>query len=222
MKVRLGLLRQYIVEALNQADARMVGDGQGPAGGEEDLNNPEKIAPHLRGDEEKTSLGSPPEEEDALKVEIQRFFLQEDDEEPADNEPGAPPEDGPTPEPGTPPNNPGFYAPFDMVRDHTGSEDNYRSFWYRSPGRPAGGDGDPFRGEDPYAQLGFHPPKGPEDPTASPPAADGDTGEAALDVPQEPALKTGNTRELGPNAKKHGGGVASSDGAEEEGQQEEA
>jgi len=65
----------------------------------------------------------------------------------------------------------GFYAPFDMERDHVGTSP---PAWYRAPGRPAGEDGDPYRSTDPYAQLGFHPPAGPNDPTASPPDAEGE------------------------------------------------
>lgn len=51
----------------------------------------------------------------------------------------------------------GFYSSFDMNRDYTGTDDP-NSTWYRSPGRPAGTEGDPYRDSDPYAQLGFHSP----------------------------------------------------------------
>lgn len=59
----------------------------------------------------------------------------------------------------------GFYS-YDLERGV-----DIHSFWYRSPGRPMGQDGDPFRPEDPYEFLGFHVPPGS---AAAPPEAEGE------------------------------------------------
>ena len=148
---------------LDETDLRMMGDGKGPG---DDAVDDLKIADHLRGDGEKRSLGDPPAEtvgEALLRRELRKFFLQE----------------GPAGASGTDPREPGAaYGGFDMARDH-GDAEGLSSPWYRSPGRPAGEDGDPYRGPDPYAQLGFHPPKAGADPTASPPGADGEQGAQA-------------------------------------------
>ena len=197
MKLKLSSLRRVIREVLAlETDDRMVGDDAG--NGIDSLGDPEKIADHLTDAEDRPALGDP--DEDLVK-EIRKYFLQEADGEPE------------TPTPGETPEINGFYTPFDMVRDHTGT-DNIQGTWYRSPGRPAGGDGDPFRDADPYAQLGFHPPKGPEDPTASPPAADGEDGTAALDAPEDDSLKTDDTADLGAN--KSGSSVQLSNGSQKE------
>jgi hypothetical protein len=236
MRVRLGVLRSYLREALSrvdeeawmpgrwypsegepvdpadaerlgetdemdETDARMQGDGRGP--GDTDAN--EKIASHLRGDEDKTSLGDPDDEtmrtESALRRELRRFFLQED--------PAAASGSDPT-KPG------GAYSAFDMTRDHTGTDD-LSATWYRSPGREPGGDGDPFRGPDPYAQLGFHTPKAQNDPTASPPGADGEVGTQARLAPPIWQLSAGSdtSKVLGAGARA-GGSDVGSDGEQKE------
>jgi hypothetical protein len=51
----------------------------------------------------------------------------------------------------------GFYS-YDVER---GSD--IHSFWYRSPGRSPGGDGDPFRVSDPLSYIGMAPPAPAED-----------------------------------------------------------
>ena len=201
------------VHGMDELDDRMVGDKLG--NGEDDPNDPDsdlKIADHLRGDEEKTSLGDPPDETMGenvevpawMKRELKRFFLQE---YPA----GAGMVD--------PVDAKGFYTPFDMTKDHTGTDD-LSATWYKSPGREPGGDGDPFRGPDPHAQLGFHPPKAQDDPTASPPAADGETGVAARLAPPIWQLSAGSdtSKALGANAKADSGEVGS-EGEPEEGEE---
>jgi len=241
VKVRFGLLREYIQEALfreeawvpgrwmpgdgepvdpdelgmDETDDRMVGDGEGP--GENPDRNDFDMADHLRGDEEKTSLGSPPDEtmrETAqLRREMQQYFLQEQSKD--SEEPEAPdaPVDGSAGAAATGENGSGtnaaaaptgFYTPFDMDRDHS-------STWYKSPGQPAGGSGDPFRSEDPYTQLGFHPPAGPADPVASHPAVDGEEGASARLAPPIWQLSAGSdtSKVLGANAKGDSGGVDS-------------
>jgi len=187
---------------LEETDLRMLGDGRGP--GDPDEEN-EKIADHLRGDEEKTSLGDPPDEvmgEGLLRRELRRFFLQE----------------GPAGASGSDPQGAkGAYAAFDMDRDH-GNVAQMQGAWYRSPGREAGQDGDPFRVADPFARLGFHPPEAGNDPTASPPAADGETGAQARLAPPIWQLSAGGDTSsvLGANARPASGGVGS-DGEQEEG-----
>ena len=234
MKITLGLLRSYLLEVLlseeamtpgrwyggeepegydrervgdplgmDETDARMQGDGLGPT--EEDPNDDGiEIADHLRGDEEKTSLGDPPDEtmEESLSTDIRDFLLQEEPAAAGAVDPREPK---------------GFYTPFDMTRDHTGTDD-LSATWYRSPGRQAGGDGDPFRSSDPHAQLGFHPPKAQNDPTASPPAADGEIGTAARLAPPIWQLSAGGdtSKVLGANAKADTGGGESEDGQGEE------
>ncbi len=164
MKFKLGSLRRLVREVLlRETDDRMMGDDA--ANGDADLGFPEELAAHLQPGGDRPDLGDPNdddyEDESYLDEELRRFFLQEDDQS-ASAEGGAVPvpgestEDGATPEPGVAPETMGFYTPFDMVKDHTGT-DNPNSTWYRSPGQPVG-DNDPFRSSDPYAQLGFHPP----------------------------------------------------------------
>lgn len=233
MKIRLGLLRSYLREALlfeeamtpgrwyggeepegwdrervgdplgmDETDARMEGDGLGPT--QPDPNEEVKldIADHLRGDEEKISLGNAPDEtmEESLANDIRSYFLQE----------------GPAGAGVVDPREPkGFYTSFDMTKDHTGTDD-LSATWYRSPGRQAGGDGDPFRSSDPHAQLGFHPPKAQNDPVASPPAADGETGVAARLAPPIWQLSAGGdtSKVLGAGAKPDTGGGESGDESE--------
>jgi hypothetical protein len=227
---------------MDETDERFEDDALG--NGEPDRNDPDAddfdIADHLRGDEEKTSLGDPPDEtmeesavlEDldeesfnalaaeafndgdgfmgrrvSLADDIRRFFLQENPAGAGMVDPLEPPM--------------GAYSDFDMTKDHTGTDD-LSATWYRSPGREPGGDGDPFRGPDPHAQLGFHPPKAQDDPVASPPAADGEEGVAARLAPPIWQLSAGgNTGEvLGANAKDPASGVGS-EGEPEEGEEGE-
>jgi len=166
-----------------------------------------EIADHLRGTDEKQALGDPPDEtvgEALLRRELKRFFLQE----------------GPAGASGSDPREPkGAYSAFDMDRDH-GDVDRLSSPWYKSPGRPAGEDGDPFRGPDPYSQLGFHPPKAGADPVASPPGADGEQGvQARLAPPIWQLTAGGDTSSvLGANAHPTSNEVGS-DGEPEEGEE---
>lgn len=200
-------------EPIGETDDRMEGDGLGPGAEDESL----KLADHLRTGQEKTSLGSPPDETmgDAdekvgvnmdesrwLNRAIRRFMLQE---YPA----GAGMSD-PTRDPK------GAYTDFDMTRDHMGTDD-LSATWYRSPGREAGTEGDSFRGEDPNAQLGFHPPAGPADPTTAPPGSEGEEGVAARHTPGIWQLSGGGdtSKMLGANAKDPSGGVDSGDESEE-------
>lgn len=62
----------------------------------------------------------------------------------------------------------GFYS-YDMERGT-----DIHGYWYRSPGRPMGGDGDPFRPADAAEYIGMKPP--PDDPVDTPGA------DAASDV----------------------------------------
>lgn len=136
-----------------------------------------------------------PSDEDALLVEIRRFFLQEEvDPSPA---------------------HVGAYTPFDMERDHTGRS---TMPWYRSPGLPAGGDGDPGRAADPHAYLGMHPPAAQGDPTSAPPAATGQTGASARLAPPIWQLSAGSdtSKVLGANARPATPEVPSGDGTEED------
>lgn len=187
---------------LDETDLRMVGDGKGP--GDKDRDD-EKIASHLRGDEEKQALGDPPSEvtgEALLRRELRSFFLQE----------------GPAGASGSDPREPrGAYSAFDMARDH-GDAEALSSPWYKSPGRPAGQDGDPYRAADPFTQLGFHPPKACNDPTASPPGADGEDGVRSRLAPPIWQLSAGGDTSsvLGANAHPAGGEVGSGDEQEED------
>lgn len=232
MKIRMGTLRQLLREeamvpgrwyggeepegydrervgdplGMDETDDRMENDGSGNGFVADDEGDNEKIADHLRTDDDNPALGSPSEEEMIGSIgddlgenlivprwmldELRSFFLQED-------------------EAGTSLADPtdvrGFYTPFDMTKDHTGT-DNPNSTWYRSPGREPGSEGDPFRVSDPYARLGFHAPAGPNDPTASPPATD---GEAARLAPPIWQLSAGSdtSKVLGANAKGDSGEV---------------
>lgn len=227
MKVRLGTLRLFISEviaeqawvpgrwdprhgepvddeelaAMGEVDDRMVGDGT------------DDIADHLRSDEEGRSLGNAPDETmreaEELARELRRYFLQEatpeqdSDAEGADGTSEPPGSEGEDSGDGGDPTGPaGFYTPFDMTKDHMGTDD-LSSTWYRSPGRPMGTEGDPFRSEDPHAQLGFHPPGGSKE------------GEPL--APQIWQLTAGSdtSKVLGANAKPDSGGVDSGDGSKE-------
>lgn len=143
MKIRFGLLKRYLNEVLSgmeETDARTVGDDAGPS----DENNDMKMSDHLMGDENKTGLGDHADgtvDESTFQDDLHAFFLQEAEEGGGEAAPVA--------------SSPGFYTPFDMVKDHTGTEDP-NSTWYRSPGREPGADGDPGRSADPYVQLGMH------------------------------------------------------------------
>ena len=248
MRVRYGLLKEYLQEAvlstrvtspsaptdpdatvpghlpnelpasaaIEETDERYEGDGLGngmpdPKSGEDNI----KLSDHLRGDEDKTSLGTPPEEMPSksfygesleirrLNREIRRFLLQEYPAGAGMVDPTKPPT--------------GFYTDFDMKRDHHDGDDIH-GFWYASPGRTPGADGDPKRGSDPYVQLGFHSPKGPHDWT-TPPAASGEEGIAARRAPEEWTLNAGSDTSsvLGANnARPSSSGVGSEDGSEED------
>ncbi len=171
---------------LGETDDRMMGDG---AVDISTKDSSEKISDHLV-DEELWALG---EEHEQLRNEMRNFFLQRETAEPAK----------------------GFYSAFDMAKDHMGTDD-LSSTWYRSPGRAVGTDGDPYRSEDPYAQLGFRAPE--NDTTATHPAAQGKTGTAALNVPQIWQLTAGgNTSAVlgagakSPSATANGGAQATGD-----------
>lgn len=198
---------------MDETDDRMEGDGKGnglpdPKTGDEE----NEISDHLRTGEEKTSLGDPPEEEphhsiwdegaNWLNQEIKRFMLQE---YPA----GAGAVDPRDPK--------GFYSDFDMAKDH-GDGDSIHGFWSGSPARAAGTDGDPFRSDDPYAQMGFHSPQGPTDGT-TPPAVSGEEGVAARKAPEEWTLNAGSdtSKVLGPGAKPPSSVVGSDEEGGEEG-----
>jgi hypothetical protein len=218
MKVRLRILREYIREqawmpgrwlpsdgepvsgpeserldpGVSESDARIEGDDRGPGGNPDD-----DVAEHLVDDEEGRGLGDPVAESLGLELEFLDFFLQE----------------GPAGASGSDPRDAkGAYAPFDMVRDHTGTDD-ISATWYRSPGREAGTSGDPYRGEDPNAQIGMHPKD--TDPTTTPPAAAGTGGIAARRAPAIWQLSAGSdtSKVLGADAKPSSGG----DDHEEEG-----
>lgn len=195
--------------AVDETDGHMEGDGLGngiPGPGEENMH----ISDHLRTGEEKTSLGTTPDDTMRENVdvplwmvrELKRFMMQED---------------GAGGSLASPVDAKGFYSDFDMNKDHNGTDD-LSSTWYKSPGRTPGEDGDPFRGTDPYAQLGFHPPKGQNDPTASPPAVDGEEGIASRLTPPIWQLSAGSdtSKVLGANAK-----PAAADGESEDGEGEE-
>jgi hypothetical protein len=205
---------------LDETDERMMDDGKGngipdPVTGDEDKD----ISSHLRGDTDKLCLGSPPEEKpthsvwdeglepDWLNREINRYLLQEYPAGAGMVDPVEPPH--------------GFYTDFDMDKDH-GSVDKVHGFWYASPARQQGADGDPFRGDDPYAQMGFHSPKGPKDGTTHP-AVSGEEGFGALRAPEEWTLNAGGdtSTALGANAKPAGAG-GESEGEPEEGEEGEA
>ena len=196
---------------MDETDAFTQDDGLG--NGEPDRNDPDSdefdIADHLKGDKDKTALGDPPPDEEVVEMrilnrQIRQYLLQE---YPA----GAGMVD-PTKKPM------GFYTDFDMEKDHhTG--DDIQGTWYKSPGRAPGSDGDPFRGPDPYAQLGFHPPDRKD--TTSHPAVNGEEGNAARRA--EPAWQLtggGDTSSmLGANAHPASSEVGSQDepGNSEEG-----
>lgn len=209
MRVRLGTLRELLREvllaeqaivpargvptqvddheAMGETDERMLGDeGNGD------------IAPHLRSDDDGLTLGDPVEE--SVNAEIRKYLMQEvedDQQQPPEGEEaaaGAGAAGGAeATSSGSETSAPtGFYVPFDMERDHSAT-------WYRSPGRAAGTDGDPFRGEDPHSQLGFHPPK-PNDTTSHPASA----GEPVQLAPPIWQLSAGSdtSKVLGANAKR--------------------
>lgn len=224
MKVRLGTLRLFIqevlveqswvpgrwspdlgepvsdddLEAMGEVDDRMVGDGIG--GSEDDISD------HLKADEKGQTLGDPPDETIrehlSLSRELRRYFLQEQE----DQDSGTEPADGSSAPPGSEGEDAvgggtsaapqGFYTPFDMERDHSAT-------WYRSPGQAAGTGGDPYRSEDPHAQLGFHAP--------------GSDGESKPLAPPIWQLSAGSdtSKVLGANAKADSGGVDSGDGSKE-------
>jgi len=134
-------------------------------------------------------------DDEVLRLDMRRFFLQEDQAMGA-------------------PAHVGAYTPFDMERDHTGKASTP---WYRSPGLAAGADGDPSRPADAHAYLGMHPPAAQQDPTASPPAASGEGGTAARLAPPIWQLSAGSdtSKVLGANAKPSASSVPSADGTEE-------
>lgn len=193
---------------LDETDDRTLGDGEGPGIPAPNDNPDGKMSPHLRTDDD-TSLGSPPEEkpregfygESWLNREIRRYMLQE---YPA----GAGMVD-PTKEPL------GAYTHFDMDKDH-GSVTKMQGAWYKSPGRTPGEDGDPFRGTDPNAQLGFHPPAGDKNPDAAPPATMGMDGAKSRRAPRAWPLGAGDdtSKVLGANAHPANTDVGSGDESE--------
>lgn len=215
MRVRFGFVRRLLHEVINEqswvpgrwypedmdeTDARMLGDDRGPSGEDPD----DDIADHLKDDED-SSVGEAPDEtiqeHEMLKKEVQKFFLQEDPSAASGSDPR---------------NAKGAYTSFDMTRDHTGTDD-LSSNWYRSPGRAAGTEGDPYRSEDPYSQLGFHAKQG----STSPPGADGEEGIKARRTPDIWQLSAGSdtSKVLGANAHASSG---SSDDDGGEGQDDSA
>lgn len=199
MKIRLGDLRRVFREevqalSVDETDDRMLGDDKGP--GVPDPRT-EDMSDHLLDDSDGRSLGSPAARTESVNLpvwfqeDLQEFFLQEADA------------------------TAGFYPPFDMTKDHTGTDD-LSATWYRSPGREPGGDGDPFRGSDPHSQLGFHPPQGAQDPTASHPAVSGEEGVAARRTPAIWQLSAGSdtSKVLGAGAKPDSSGGESGDESE--------
>lgn len=210
MKIRLGTLRRLIIEQawvpgrwypsegeyIDDEDLNRLGSSDGldetddrmvdddKGPGIPDFDDKEELADHLE-DDEMLALG---ENYKILHHELRQFFLQEDDKG-------------------------GFYTPFDMTKDHTGTDD-LSSTWYRSPGRSPGSDGDPFRSDDPHSQLGFHTPD--NNATASPPSVSGKEGIAARDVPPIWQLSAGSNTAavLGANAKSTNNGVPSENGQE--------
>jgi hypothetical protein len=202
-------------EDMDETDDRMVGDGKGngipdPEAGDDDL----KMSPHLKGDEDKTSLGDVPEEKpdhhlgentdcDWLASAIRSYMQQKPLvlEYPA----GAGMVD-----PIEPPK--GFYSDFDMSRDHHDGDDIH-GFAYNSPARPMGTDGDPRREEDPQSQLRMHVNGIPT--TAVHPSVSGEEGWAALKAPEIPSLTGGSDTSATLGANAYSGGVESGDGSEE-------
>jgi hypothetical protein len=201
---------------LDETDDRTEGDGKGNGIPDpKDTDGDSDMAAHLRQHDD-TSLGEPPQERPEkgfygehvetswLNREIRRFMLQEYPAGAGMVDPIEPPH--------------GFYTAYDQDKDH-GSVEKIQGMWYRSPGRTPGEDGDPFRGTDPNAQLGFHPPAGENDPGTSPPATMGMDGVAARRAPPEWTLSAGGDTStvLGANAAgaKGGGGGVGSEGDEE-------
>jgi hypothetical protein len=197
---------------LDETDDRMVGDKRGngiPDPNDED--NDLKISPHLTGDEEKTSLGDPSEEEPNnsrfsedieapwLDREIKQFMLQEYPAGAGMVDPLEPPQ--------------GFYSDFDMSKDHHDGAD-IQGMWYASPARAKGTDGDPRREEDPQAQLKMHP--NADDTTTVHPSLVGRDGVAARRAPPIPQLSGGSdtSKTLGASAYSKGDGVGSGDGSQ--------
>jgi hypothetical protein len=93
---------------------------------------------------------------------------------------------------GTDPTDPKGFYPYEIDRGI-----DIHGFWYKSPGRPVGSDGDPYRPEDAAAFLGM---KKPEEPAPEgeegsegegPPGTDGEgeDGETVpgAESPEEPA-----------------------------------
>jgi hypothetical protein len=60
---------------------------------------------------------------------------------------------GPTGASGTDPTKPDGFYPYEIERGA-----DIHGFWYKSPGRPMGGDGDPFRPDDAAVYIGQKPP----------------------------------------------------------------
>ena len=201
-------------EPLGETDGFTMEDDLG--NGEKDRNDPDsddfKIAQHLRGDDEKLSLGDPPDndvmkdqkEARELNAEIRAYLLQE-------YPVGAGMVD-PTKDPK------GFYTDFNMEKDHhTGAD--IQGVWYKSPGQAPGTAGDPFRVEDPHSRLGFHPP--PHKDTTSHPAVSGEKGADALRAPGIWQLTGGSdtSQMLGPSVKGSSAEVPSEDGTEQKGKE---
>jgi hypothetical protein len=133
-RIRLGTLRKIIREEAWVPGRWLPGTGEPvPPEDAERLGDP--LGGAAADDEDE-------ENDDALKREIREFLAQE-------GPPGASLVDPREPQ--------GAYPPFDPVKDRMGTDDPF-STWYRSPGRQPGTEGDPYRSDDPSAQLGLRSP----------------------------------------------------------------
>ena len=197
---------------MDETDDRMLGDGKGNGIPDPDDGDDLKMSPHLKGDDEKTSLGDPPEEKPealfgetvTLNREIKQYLLQEYPAGAGMVDPVEPPK--------------GFYSDFDAEKDH-GSPEQIQGMYYLTPARPAGTEGDPFRPEDPSAALKMHCDS--NEPTTVHPAVMGMDGVAARRAPEIGALTGGGDTStmLGANAKPGGEEVDSEDDESEEGEE---
>lgn len=202
-------------DPLDETDARMVGDDMMDGDPSvDDTHDGMKVASHLRSPEEQLTLGDPPDRQgealirdaEELAEEVHRFFrgLR------VGRRSGTLAEEPAAGSLSNPVGAKGLYSDFDMAKDH-GDVARMQGTWYRSPGRTAGGDGDPFRGPDPYSQLGFHPPAGEHTPDNAPPGSMGQVGVQARETPPIWQLSAGGdtSKVLGANA--HADSVGSGD-----------
>jgi len=200
---------------MDETDDRMVGDDKGNGIPDPQDEDGLKMAPHLKGDEEKTSLGDPPEEKPEslfgevawVTTAVKQYLLQEYPAGAGMVDPVEPPK--------------GFYADYDAERDH-GSPEQIQGMYYGTPGRPMGTEGDPRRPEDAAATLKMH--CDDTEPTTVHPAAMGMDGVAARRAPEIPELTGGGDTStmLGANAKPGGEEVDSEDDESEEGEEGES